>query len=104
LQNVAGGGYDPTCSRGGKDLDLRRGLPGGDSLAKLLRRARGLRERRGGDRTRGKAGGLPAQAGRRQVARLLARGLPLAEVARRLGVSRQRVHQLARYDGRSHPP
>jgi hypothetical protein len=28
----------------------RRGLPGGDSLARLLRRARGLRERRGGPR------------------------------------------------------
>ena len=27
-----------------------RGLPGGDSLARLLRRARGLRERRGGPR------------------------------------------------------
>jgi transcriptional regulator with XRE-family HTH domain len=66
-----------------------RGLPGGDSLAALLRRARGLRERRG----------RPRKASRRQVARLLARGLSLTAIARRLGVSCQRVHQMVRYEG-----
>jgi hypothetical protein len=71
-----------------------RGLPGGDSLAALLRRERGLRERRG----------CPKIADRGQVARLLARGLAQVEIARRLGVSPQRVSQLARYEGKSHPP
>jgi hypothetical protein len=62
-----------------------RGLPGGDSLARLLSRERGLRERRGG---------LPDRARHRRVARLRARGLTLTEIGRRLGVSRQRVSRI----------
>jgi hypothetical protein len=63
-----------------------RGLPGGDTLAGLLRRARGVGERRGRPPV------WPCQA--RQVMRLRARGLSLAEVGREMGVSKQRVHQL----------
>jgi hypothetical protein len=62
-----------------------RGLPGGDSLSRLLRRAHGLPERRGR---------RPDPARRRQAARLRAGGLTLAEIGRRLAVSRQRVAQL----------
>jgi hypothetical protein len=64
-----------------------RGLPGGDSLARLLRRERGVPERRGGRRD---------GVRRRQAAGLRAQGLSLAEVGRRLGVSRQAVHALLR--------
>jgi hypothetical protein len=72
---------DKALRRGG------RGLPGGGSLARLLRRERGLPERRG----------RRAQPGRRrQAARLRARGLTLAEIGRRLGVSRQAVQHLLR--------
>jgi hypothetical protein len=54
-----------------------RGLPGGDSLARLLRRQRGMPERRG-LRRRG--------PGRRQeAARLRAEGLTLKEIAARRG-------------------
>jgi hypothetical protein len=64
-----------------------RGLPGGDSLARLLRREGRIGERRGR---------------RRQLARLFrarrlrARGLTLREVGRRLGVSQQAVSELLR--------
>jgi len=61
------------------------GLPGGDSLACLLRRMRGTGERRG----------RPAQPERTlQACRLRAVGFSLSEIGRRLGVSRQRVFQL----------
>jgi DNA-binding NarL/FixJ family response regulator len=64
-----------------------RGLPGGDSLAQLLRRERGLPERRG----------RPADTARRAlVAQLREQGLTLAEIGRRLGISRQAVFQLLR--------
>jgi hypothetical protein len=75
----------------GLDRDLRdgyRGLPGGDSLLRLLRRERGIPERPGSPRLGG--------ADRRLAAALRAEGLTLAEVGRRLGVSKQRVHQLLR--------
>jgi DNA-directed RNA polymerase specialized sigma24 family protein len=65
-----------------------RGLPGGDSLARLLRRERGMAERRGVNKLN------PGQ--RRLAARLRARGLPVAEVARRLGITRQGVYYLLR--------
>jgi hypothetical protein len=62
-----------------------RGLPGGDTLPRLLGRERGLSERRG----------RPARPARRLLAaRLRARGLTLLEVGRHLGVSRQRAAQL----------
>jgi DNA-binding CsgD family transcriptional regulator len=68
-----------------------RGLPGRDSLVRLLRRRRGLPERRG------KHGTAAAAAARGQRAlRLRGRGLSLAEIGRRLGVSRQAVQQLLR--------
>jgi hypothetical protein len=66
-----------------------RGLPGGDTLFRLLRRKHGLPERRGRHR-----GATPARL--RQVLRLHGRGLSLAEVGRRLGVSRQAVQQMLR--------
>jgi hypothetical protein len=65
-----------------------RGLPGRDSLAALLRRARGLPERRG-------QGKLTPDR-RRRAAALRARGLSLSAIGRRLGVSKQAVHQLLR--------
>jgi hypothetical protein len=62
-----------------------RGLPGGDSLVQLLRRERQAPERRG----------RPRHDARRVLAAdLRARGLTLAEVGRRLGVSRQAAWQL----------
>jgi hypothetical protein len=66
-----------------------RGLPEGDTLARLLARERGVAPRRGGPRT----------AARRQAAELRAAGLSLAEIGRRLGVSKQRVHQLLHQPG-----
>jgi hypothetical protein len=75
----------------GLDRDLRhgfRGLPGGDSLHRLLRRERGAPERPGALRL--------GAAGRRRAAELRAGGLTLAEVGKRLGVSRQAVQQLLR--------
>jgi hypothetical protein len=65
-----------------------RGLPGGDSLARLLRRERGLPERRG----------LPASAAvaarRQRALRLRGQGLSLTAIGARLGVSRQAVQQM----------
>jgi hypothetical protein len=66
----------------------RRGLPGRDTLFRLLRREGGLPERRG--RPRGQTVRL------RRVLRLRGQGLTLAEVGRRLGVSRQAVQQMLR--------
>jgi hypothetical protein len=60
----------------------RRGLPGGDTLARLLHRERGAPRRRAPQR----------KADAREAARLRAEGLTLAEVGRRLGLTRQRVH------------
>jgi DNA-directed RNA polymerase specialized sigma24 family protein len=65
-----------------------RGLRGGDSLARLLRRERGMAERRGVNKLN------PGQ--RRLAVRLRARGLPVAEVARRLSITRQGVYYLLR--------
>jgi hypothetical protein len=64
-----------------------RGLPGGSSLARLLRQERGVPERRGG---------RPDQTRRREAARLRRRGLSLAEIGARLGVTRQRVASMLR--------
>jgi hypothetical protein len=66
-----------------------RGLPGGDSLARLLRRARGLPERRG----------RPcclAPARLRRALELRGQGVTLTEIGRCLGVSRQAVYHLLR--------
>jgi hypothetical protein len=59
-----------------------RGLPGGDTLARLLRRRRAAPEQRG----------RPGVS-RQWATQLRARGLSLAEIGRRLGVSRQAIHQ-----------
>jgi hypothetical protein len=67
----------------------RRGLPGGDTLARLLHRERGAPLRRAPER----------KADAREAARLRAEGLSLAEVGRRLGLTRQRVHQMLREAG-----
>jgi hypothetical protein len=67
--------------------DGRRGLPGGDSLPRLLRRERGGSARRGPP---------PDLARRLTAARLRAGGLTLAEVGRRLGVTKQAVIYLLR--------
>ena len=64
-----------------------RGLPGGDSLARLLRRERALPERRGR---------RPDLARKANVARLREGGLSLAEIGRRLGITRQAVHAALR--------
>jgi hypothetical protein len=62
-----------------------RGLAGGDSLYRLLRRERRIGERRG----------RPPQVARhRLVFRLRARGLSLSEVGRLLGISRQAAFQM----------
>jgi hypothetical protein len=66
-----------------------RGLPGGDSLSRLLVRERDAPRRR-----------RPADRGRLLwAARLRARGLTLVEIGRRLGVTHQRVAQLLRKVG-----
>jgi hypothetical protein len=65
-----------------------RGLPGGDSLARLLARERGLQDRRG------KPGTAAAAARRRRARRLRGQGLTLAEIGRRLGVTSQAVSQM----------
>jgi DNA-binding CsgD family transcriptional regulator len=75
---------------GGLDKALRegyRGLPGKSSLSRLLRRERGLPQRRGQQRA-------VAPSRLRRVLRLRGRGLSLAEIGRRLGVSRQAVQQM----------
>jgi hypothetical protein len=62
-----------------------RGLPGGDSLSRLLRRAGRIGERRG----------RPLQVGRHLLARRLReRGLTMAEIGSRLGITRQAAWQL----------
>lgn len=62
-----------------------RGLPGGDSLARLLRRTGRIGERRG----------RPPRLDRQDLARcLLALGLSRAEIGRRMGISRQAAWQL----------
>ena len=67
-----------------------RGLPGGDSLAGLLRRERGAALRRG----------RPTGARRQHhAAALRAAGLGVAEIGRRLGVSRQAVAHMLRKAG-----
>jgi DNA-binding CsgD family transcriptional regulator len=76
----------------GVDEALRcggRGLPGGDTLARLLRRRRGVGDRRGRPRS-------VTRTQLRLVLRLRRQGLTLAEVGRRLGVSRQAIHYLLR--------
>jgi hypothetical protein len=71
-----------------------RGLPGGDSLARLLLRTRGVRERRGGSR-----GGSEAAGARRRLAVQLRRqGLSLRQIGKRLGVTGQAVAYLLRRD------
>jgi DNA-binding transcriptional regulator LsrR (DeoR family) len=65
-----------------------RGLPGGDTLVRLLRRERGRADRRGQRKE-------PASR-RREAVRLRAQSLTLAEIGRRLGVSRQAVSQMLR--------
>jgi DNA-binding CsgD family transcriptional regulator len=60
-----------------------RGLPGGGSLARMLRRARGVPLR-------------PHKADPREAARLRASGLTLGEIGRRLGVTHQAVSNLLR--------
>jgi hypothetical protein len=62
-----------------------RGLPGGDSLSRLLGRERGVPDRRGHP---------PNQARRKEIAQLRSQGLTLAEIGRRYGISRQAVFQL----------
>jgi hypothetical protein len=81
-----------------KGLDLAllrgsRGLPGGDTLIRLLRRERGLSERRG----RGCPETAPAR--RQQAVFLRAAGLTQQEIGRRLGVSYQAVQQMLRRAG-----
>jgi hypothetical protein len=75
------------------DLALRRGhrgLPGGDTLVRLLRRERGLLERRGSR--------CPevTRARKQQAVKMRALGLNVAEIGRRLGVSHQDVSHMLR--------
>jgi hypothetical protein len=80
----------PGCTWAGLNRALqvgRRGLPGGDSLARLLRRERGVPDRRG----------RPTRLDRRRLAAtLLAGGLTRKQIAEKLRVSPQRVCQLLR--------
>jgi len=66
-----------------------RGLPGGDSLSRLLRRRFDWRDAKGPG-----AGRRRNVKVRRQAARLRKAGHTLPEIARRLGVSKQAVYQL----------
>jgi hypothetical protein len=82
------------------DLALAQGLrslPGGDSLSQLLRRTRGLEERRGRYPRRCPPESL---ARRRRAARMRALGLTQREIGRRLGVSHQAVSHMLRRAGR----
>jgi hypothetical protein len=68
-----------------------RGLPGGDSLARLLRRERGRVMRR--------IQRQPSEAAlvrRRRAAQLRQKGLTLGQIGRCLGVSRQAVLKMLR--------
>jgi predicted transcriptional regulator len=65
----------------------RHGLPGGDSLARFLRRERGRQPHHG-------RAADPAR--RQEVDRLRRQGLTQAQIARRLGVSQQYVSRLLR--------
>jgi hypothetical protein len=68
-----------------------RGLPGGDSLHRLLRREGRIAESRG----------RPRQIARHLlVCRLSAGGLSLAEIGRRLGVSRQAAWEMLKRTSR----
>jgi hypothetical protein len=60
----------------------RRGLPGGDSLAKFLYRERGRQDRRGP---------LADPAKRAEAQRLRAEGWTLQAIGERFGISRQNV-------------
>jgi hypothetical protein len=64
-----------------------RGLPGGDSLARLLQRERAVPDRRGRAR---------ALARRQEATRLRRQGLTLAAIGKRLGVTHQAVSYLLR--------
>jgi hypothetical protein len=68
-----------------------RGLPGGSSLALLLRHFWPP-----GRRYKGQIRSGPRRkvAQRRKVQQLRAKGLTLAQIGERLGISRQAVHQL----------
>ncbi len=69
-----------------------RGLPGGDSVHRLLRREGRIAESRG----------RPAQVSRHLlVYHLSAEGLSLAEIGRRLGVSRQAAWEMLRRTSQS---
>jgi Sigma-70, region 4 len=80
-----------------------RGLPGGDTLAKLLRREVGVLATPGSGAgvAEGKPGrdhrrGRPNEARRREVLALRAEGLTLQEIGDRLGCTRQNVSLLLR--------
>jgi hypothetical protein len=64
-----------------------RSLPGGDTLYRLLRRERGLAERRGR---------RPDAARHAEIVRLRADGLTQAEIGQRLGVTYQAVGETLR--------
>jgi DNA-binding NarL/FixJ family response regulator len=63
------------------------GLPGGSSLARLLQQARGAPDQRGRHR-------FQVTRRRQQAQQLRAKGLTMEKIGRRLGISRQAVHQL----------
>jgi hypothetical protein len=65
----------------------RRGLPGRDSLARLLRRERGARDRRGRS---------PDLTRRSRAVRLRGKGLTLRQVGKRLGITPQAVCDMLR--------
>jgi hypothetical protein len=71
-----------------------RGLPGGDTLARLLHRERGVPVRRG------RPPSAAAAARRRRAVRLRRRGLSLSAIGARLGVSPQAVQQMLQRAGR----
>jgi hypothetical protein len=78
------------------DLALRRGtrgLPGGDTLIRLLRRGRVLLERRGSPNPE------VVQVRRQMAFRWRAQGMTMTEIGHRLGVSRQAVQQMLRRAG-----
>jgi transcriptional regulator with XRE-family HTH domain len=72
----------------------RHGLPGGETLARLLRRERGRPERRSKP---------PDAARRREAVWLRGQGLTQEEIARRLGVSQQHVSRLLQGEAAPRP-